>query len=196
MKWMTVIGAGLFLVSACGSDDSGGGGGGGSGKSGCGSDPWACGAGQTCWPVDTKGHLECIDAPTDLVEGTPCSFVVNQAQCAPHLYCFPAQNGATTGVCSPFCNQGTCQNGAACFQIGIQGGTEVVEVCEPIVPEGGTGGTDAGTGGTAGTGSGGTAGTSAGGTAGTSAGGTAGTSAGGTAGTSAGGTAGVAGSPT
>jgi hypothetical protein len=196
MRWLGVIGAGVVLALACSSED---GGSNAPGKDpGCGQDPWACGAGETCWPVSLDGHLECINAPTDQVEGAPCQFIVNQAMCAPHLYCFPAAQNSTSGVCSPFCNQGVCLNGGTCVQVYIQGGTEKVQVCTPNAGDAGTGGdagTDASVGGTGGVaGSGGTAGTSAGGTAGTSSGGTAGTSSGGTAGTSSGGSAGQSGS--
>lgn len=215
MRWLGVIGVGFVLAIACSSDDETNA---PANNPGCGQDPWKCGAGETCWPVTLDGHLECIDAPTDQVEGAPCQFIVNQAMCAPHLSCFPTSQGSTTGVCSPFCNQGVCLNGGTCAQVGIQGGTETVQVCTPNVGDSGTGGdagTDAsvggsggvaggggtagsggtvtgGTGGVAGSGGqGGTAGTSSGGTAGTSSGGSAGTSSGGSAGTSSGGTAGT-----
>jgi hypothetical protein len=214
MRKLVAIGVGFVLAVACSSDEETDAPG---GDPGCGKDPWACGAGETCWPVTASGHLECIDAPTDQIEGAPCQFVVGQAMCAPHLYCFPTTQGSSSGVCSPFCNQGVCLNGGTCTLVSLIGGKESVQVCTPNVGDSGTGGdagTDSSVGGTGGiagnggtggiAGSGGTVTGGAGGVAGSAGnggtagqggtggqGGTAGTSSGGTAGTSSGGSAGT-----
>lgn len=163
------------VVGACGSDDEGGG---AQGPSGCGKTPQNCPSDQTCWPVNTAGHLECTVAPAEQTQGKDCTLLVGQATCAPGLYCFPSVSGTSSGTCQPFCPTGTCSGGTQCFQVGTVGGTETIPVCSPAVDA------DAGTGGTAGAGSGGTAGAGTGGTAGASSGGTAGTSSGGASGNS------------
>jgi hypothetical protein len=174
MRWLGALGMCLAVgvVGACGSDDEGG----AQGPTGCGKTPLSCPSDQTCWPVNTAGHLECTVAPAEQTQGKDCTLLLGQATCAPGLYCFPAVSGASSGTCQPFCPTGTCSGGSQCFQVGSVGGTEMVPVCSP--PADADAGTDSGTGGTAGAGTGGTAGAGTGGTAGGSSGGTAGTSSG------------------
>ncbi len=169
MRWLGALGtcAVFLVVGACSSDDSGG----SQPAGGCGSDPLACAAGKTCWPVNQSGHLDCIDAPADQTEGKSCTNFINQANCAPGLACFPSGQLSPTGTCSPFCQNNTCANGVQCVVVGIQGSSEHVGICAPT----GTGGA-AGAGGGAGASTGGAAG--AGGTGGVAGGAAAGGTAG------------------
>lgn len=145
-----------IALAACGSDDDGG----ASKPSGCGAAPLACAPDQTCWTVNTSGHLACILAAPDGTEGKDCTNLINQATCAPGLFCMPNVSGSSSGTCQPFCQNAACANGGQCFQVGPPGGGEIVLVCSAPPGDAGTdadpstdAGSDSSTGGAGGAGS-------------------------------------------
>jgi hypothetical protein len=180
MRRFGALGACVFcIMAACGSEEA-------EEKKGtpaCGIDPWIeCGAGETCWPVNQTGRLECKDAPTDQIQDQPCKLEVGSVDCSPHLYCLVTDQVAQTGICRFYCNQQSCPDGGNCVEVPVFETNKTVLVCVPDADAGigGSGGGDASTGGTGGTsvdgsaGSAGSAGQSSGGSAGVSNGGTSG----------------------
>ena len=169
--WVVAVVSGLV---ACGSDDSGG----SSAPSSCAADPQSCGAGKTCWVVNTQGKYDCIAATTDKPAGAACQNLVGTAQCNEGLMCFPGQSGSAAGSCQPFCAKDkTCANGGQCAGVQLINapGAATVYACAPS-GTGGTGGA-AGMGGAAGSG-GSTGGASGSGGSGGSTGGSGGSSGG------------------
>lgn len=84
---------------------------------GCTSDPLACPAGTTCWPVDISGRYDCLSAPAAQTAGSACEIDLGHADCAPGLFCFPT--ASASGVCSPFCSSADDCGGAVCTAMRI-----------------------------------------------------------------------------
>lgn len=85
---------------------------------GCTTDPSACPAGTTCWPVDITGRYDCLSAPPAQTPGSPCTIELGQADCAEGSFCYPT--AATSGICSPFCASSADCGGAACNVIWVK----------------------------------------------------------------------------
>ena len=152
-----------FTALACSSDDSGGG---GKSDPGCGANPLACPADQTCWTNATINGLQCLPANPAKTAGTTCLNTGGAADCAAGLGCFPSVSGAASGTCTPFCNNGACAGGAQCVTLTLQGTSVQFQLCTPTGTadagtdsgSGGAGGSDAGATGGAGGATGGAGG--------------------------------------
>jgi hypothetical protein len=173
--FLVVLGGGAFVLGvACGGDDeddkgSSGGGATGSGAAGstgaaggtgCAADPFACPAGQTCWPNAQGNALACLNSGMGKV-GDACELYIGTATCADDLVCWTVPGAPK--VCTPFCDNTKldkqCPPGQMCLQVSIKDTSIVFFACQPLgmstVGPGGAGGTGAaGGGGTGGTGGG------------------------------------------
>ena len=94
-------------VSACSKNDNGG-------ATDCRANPFACKMGETCWPVDGKGNLQCLPSKAYQVRGAECELLPGLAGCGDGLICVTADVPVDASVASQFC-AGFCDDAHPCL---------------------------------------------------------------------------------
>ena len=118
----------VLAVSACSSSSSS------TPPASCLSDPASCGAGHTCWPVDTVPNFACVTSGPAAF-AAPCDNTIGQATCGDGLTC--DQLGPSKGACTSFCDANTaCPNGYSCWEthVGSANGP-ALDLCRQGVPQ-------------------------------------------------------------
>jgi hypothetical protein len=133
---MRIFGSLLFLaigcgslLAACSSTTSN------AGAGGCGSNPFACPAGQTCSVKDAAGTFACLPSGSGK-SGDACLNTAGVATCGDTLVCLQVvQSG---GNCTHYCEAGSsahgCNPGEQCRAAEIQGTSTVFYVCVGSTP--------------------------------------------------------------
>jgi hypothetical protein len=137
-----LLGASALIVG-CGKgddvvDSTSNGGAGGAAPLGpeCGSDPWSCPSGQTCWvATDTTWRCQTAGAGT---QGTACKAVIGEPACGEGLLCIGAD--PTKGTCEPACSTKDkshgCAAGSACADVKFSTPKGVDLTASGCVPKG------------------------------------------------------------
>ena len=137
LSLLFVVAAATSSVVACSSSSDS--------ASSCSSDPFSCGAGQTCSVKDTSGTFACLTSGAG-AKGSACQNTIGSTTCGDGLVCF--QQSAAGGNCTSYCQPGNaahgCAAGETCSAARILGTTETFYVCAGTAPAT-DGGTDAAT---------------------------------------------------
>lgn len=127
-------------VVACSSSSSS------DGPGSCSSEPFSCGAGQTCAVKDSSGTFACLTSGGG-AKGSACQNIIGSTTCGDGLVCF--QQTTAGGICSSYCEPGNaargCAAGEACSLAQIVGTTAKFYVCAGGAPTADAGATDAAT---------------------------------------------------
>jgi hypothetical protein len=109
----------------------------------CNTQPFACGAGTTCWEINVANDFGCITSGGGK-SGDTCLNTQGAATCGDGLLCLQLPTQAA-GHCVPWCDtQHVCPTSQTCTPAAIQGTTQVVHVCFGGAPPADAGpGTDA-----------------------------------------------------
>jgi hypothetical protein len=133
-----VAAAAVSSVAACSSSSS-------SDSGSCSSNPFTCGAGQTCSVKDQSGTFACLTSGTG-TKGSACQNTVGVTTCGDGLVCLQLVQAG--GTCASFCEPGNtahgCAAGETCAAAKLAGTSETFFVCAGGAPAD-AGATDAAT---------------------------------------------------
>ena len=110
----------VVACSSSSSDDAGS----------CSSNPFSCGAGQTCSVKDSSGAFACLTSGAG-AKGSACKNTVGVTSCGDGLVCLQLVQAG--GTCSSFCQPGDaahgCAEGETCTPAKLAGTSETFYVC-------------------------------------------------------------------
>lgn len=100
------------------------------GASSCSTDPFSCGAGQTCSVKDSSGTFACLTSGAG-TKGSACQNTIGVTTCGDGLVCLQLVQAG--GTCSSYCQPGNaahgCAAGETCTAAKLAGTTETFYVC-------------------------------------------------------------------
>jgi hypothetical protein len=115
---------------ACSSSSPAGGSGGP-----CNQDPFACPAGQTCWPVDASGNFACIASRAGAKLGDSCVNTADSATCGDAMICLSLTNPAQ-GTCVADCDNNqsgrSCSANEICAAVSFAAGGPQIHACATL----------------------------------------------------------------
>ena len=118
----------------------------------CNEDPFACGAGETCWVKDcscpsqvktctasacTEFNFACMPSKATASVGEACDDSIGRVSCGDGQWCVQEMDvNAGSGSCASYCDpamSGTCGAGLSCVEIGVAlvAGAPLIHVCQP-----------------------------------------------------------------
>lgn len=102
---------------------------------GCASNPFTCGAGQTCSVKDSSGTFACIASGSG-TKGSPCLNTAGMTTCGDGLTCLQVTQSG--GECTSYCEVGSathgCAAGETCAAAALAGTSTVFHVCAGGTP--------------------------------------------------------------